>query len=231
MKIKELLLDFTPLLDVIMIILFFFILNYHNQTVELQSKANSELSEAASLSSELDSQIQANEQEMETWREEATAQMQQWENEFNEKMEMLENSDEEAASAIQALLDFQSGASIEINLAVIDEENWSINIKSGDHSIGAIPLGDKYNINSFKKDQEQRNKAAIQISQDIIDIFESNGLETDNTIIGTFLYDGNTNWAYYPKNILLEAIAKVRKKYNRFYCLNIDKTDNGEEYE
>ena len=47
MKLREIILDFTSLLDVIMIILFWFILNYQTETTKIREKASAAEAAAA----------------------------------------------------------------------------------------------------------------------------------------------------------------------------------------
>ena len=217
MKFREIILDFTSLLDVIMIILFWFILNYHNQTVEIQSKAEQAVSEATSIASELQAQQQRDIEEMSKWREEATAQMSEWQEEISSKLEMIENIDEESASNLNALLNFQKGAGIEIVLTVVSNSEWDIRIKSGDNIIGTISADDGYDI--------MKESSAPGIASEMIKIFDSVELMANETIIGTFIYDGDSVYSYKSMPTVAKAIEELQKSYKRFYCLEINKSD------
>lgn len=64
MKIREIILDFTSLLDIFMLILFFFILFSHFEVEEARETANQALDEAAALSETAEEKLQQAEDEL-----------------------------------------------------------------------------------------------------------------------------------------------------------------------
>ena len=108
MKFKEILLDFTSLLDVIMIILFWFILNYHNQTVAIQEQANQKINEAESIVAEVD------EKKAELAEKEQDLLDQQ--SEIESMLAEIKDADERKGANIAGLNEFQKGINLTVRL-------------------------------------------------------------------------------------------------------------------
>lgn len=119
MKLKEIILDFTSLLDVIMIILFWFIINYKTQAQEQISQA--EQNAAAAISSA--------EQQM----QEAEALRQQAENE----LEALAEANDRLASNMEAMLAFGKSENFNIYLCMA-EDDWFLDVYQGSSQLGTI---------------------------------------------------------------------------------------------
>ena len=209
MKIKELLLDFTPLLDITMIILFWFILNSHDQTVVMKQKADEASAAAASLSSELEERIAASEQEMEKWRFEA-----------QQELDNIRNADKDAAGNMQALLDHQNGSSIVMDLVIHSAGEWSLSVRSGDTLLGRT--GSESGLSVTDKDTPDK------LGKEIVSILRAAGTDEKQTMICTVLYDGDSLYSGRAKSALESALTDVRRTYKKMYCSVIDKgTDKG----
>ena len=105
MKRKDVVLDFTPLLDVTLILLFFFLLF---STFEVES-----------AKAELNNQVEAAEKQMQEANskyEEANALAEQ----LKEDLEIVENASNRQASNIEALLEFNRGANVKLILSMKD---------------------------------------------------------------------------------------------------------------
>ena len=108
MKFKEILLDFTSLLDVIMIILFWFILNYHNQTVAIQEQANQKINEAESIVAEVDEKkAELAEKEQELLDQQS---------EIESMLAEIKDADERKGANIAGLNEFQKGINLTVRL-------------------------------------------------------------------------------------------------------------------
>lgn len=121
MKIREIILDFTSLLDVIMIILFFFILF---STLEVDSVTKS--AEDARLNYEKQMEQQAIEQE---------ELLEQLESEW----ERLLQADRNAAKNQQALIAYDQGAVLAFNLQDVESRSaWTLNVLLGEEKLGTV---------------------------------------------------------------------------------------------
>ncbi|MBR2936875.1 MAG: biopolymer transporter ExbD [Oscillospiraceae bacterium] len=120
MKRKDVLLDFTPLLDVTLILLFFFLLFSTFEVEEAKIKLNN--------------QIEAAEQQM----QEANSLAEQ----LKEDLEIVENASNRQASNIEALLEFNRSANVKLILSM-KGGNATVKISQGDTIIATTtPDGD-----------------------------------------------------------------------------------------
>ena len=125
MKIREIILDFTSLLDVIMIILFFFILF---STLEVDSVSQS--AEEARISYE--TMMEENAKEQAEFRAQADA---EW--------ERILHIDENAANNQQALAAYDRGAVIALNLQDVQKSTvWTLHVLSGETKLGSLSAQD-----------------------------------------------------------------------------------------
>ena len=118
MKLREIILDFTSLLDVIMIILFWFILNYQSETTKIRNKAEA-AEQAAS-----EAQVIAEERQQ--------AAEEHWQ-EADDALEALASADERQASIQQAIRDFRQGKSLHLKL-VSDQYHWYVIVSIGEEN-------------------------------------------------------------------------------------------------
>lgn len=126
MKIREIILDFTSLLDITMIILFFFLL-YSSIDVE----SVSEKAKAAEAS--YTEMQQDNEKEQQEWREKAS---QEW--------ERILAADSNAAANQEALNAYNEGNGLAFNLHEVESGDvWSLSVLSGNKKIDEISSDDK----------------------------------------------------------------------------------------
>ncbi|WP_303799802.1 hypothetical protein [Ruminococcus flavefaciens] len=117
MKIREIILDFTSLLDVIMIILFFFVLY---STMDTQKAANKAKEAEQTYNQLIDEQQEINEK----------AQM---------DLERIESADENAAANQKALNSFDKGDFFTFRLEVTEQsDNWTLSISFGKKQLGEV---------------------------------------------------------------------------------------------
>lgn len=156
MKIREIILDFTSLLDVTMIILFFFVL-YSSIDIENAS----EKAKAAEASY---TEMQAeNEKEQQEWREKAS---QEW--------ERILTADSNAAANQEALSAYNDGSGLAFNLHEVESSNvWSLSVLSGNKKLNEINSDDQYKL----KDRliESIIKAGFESDDVIIATFTYDG--------------------------------------------------------
>lgn len=147
MKRNRIFLDFTSLLDIMMIILFFFILNFNGA----QEKVNEKIEDYDKKLEQHEADKQKFEEEKEKWQKEAEI-----------EMERIKNADKNAAAMQEALMNLQEGKFLTIDLQVNGTNNWVITVSSGKERIGEIISKNSQNItkeiidildnNKFEKD-------------------------------------------------------------------------------
>ena len=121
MKIREIILDFTSLLDVVMIILFFFII-YTTFDVENISE------NAKAAETSYNEMIEENEREQQEWREKTA-----------EEWERILSADANAANNQQALSAYNEGSGIYFNLHNVEKSDvWSLSILKGSKKIDEV---------------------------------------------------------------------------------------------
>lgn len=204
MKIKELILDFTPLLDITMIILFWFVLNYQDQAADIKQKADEAAAEATSLSAELEEQIESNRIEMDKWRLEA-----------EQQLENIRKADRDAAENMQALLDHLNGESIVMDLVIHSAAEWSLTVRNGDSVIGSTGSDSGISVTA--------PGIHDKLAKEIVGILDAAGTDSSKTMICTVLYDGDSLYSGRAKAELESALTDVRRTYKKMYCSIIDK--------
>ena len=128
MKVREIVLDFTSLLDVIMIILFWFILNYQTETTKIREQA------AAAEESARQAQITADA------REEAAQERLQT---AEDALEAMDTINERQASILKAMLEYRQGRSLNLTL-VAKPQYWYLDVSIGDEeALGRIYSDDE----------------------------------------------------------------------------------------
>lgn len=193
MKVREIILDFTSLLDVIMIILFFFVLYSTIGNNEKTERATNEANEKIEYYNEL---IEENEKEQEEWREEASK-------EWNR----IESMDENAAANQQALNSFDKGEYFDFRLEVIDKsDNWNLTITYGKKM--------RCEINSKETDD---------IKGSIKDILKQSGFSTDDTYLCILSYNGEQYGTAKAFRAIDEAIDDIQREYPNLYFSNLNK--------
>lgn len=199
MKRSRISLDFTSLLDIMMIILFFFILNFNNAQAEAYQKIDDYNNQAE--------QLEADKQQFEKEKEE-------WQKQADAELEKMREADKKAADNAEALINFQKGVFFKIDLKMESETEWKINIFNGDIPISELSSDVFGNINSF------------DIKNELITILDENGFKEEDVIICIFMYDPSDKGTsrITDKGNLIEKIKSVGKdKYENFYCADIKK--------
>ena len=193
MKRNRIFLDFTSLLDITMIILFWFLINFKNTADAIKTEASEQSAQALSYAAELEEDRKEFELEKEEWRREADA-----------EMEKIREANENAADNAQALMDFQDGAVIILKLDIESRKKWTLTIRNGNIRIGEIS-----------------SDSSADLTEELIGILNSAGFKKDDVIIGILMYDSSNTGSYY-KSDFEDSINEVRKEYKQFYCSSIN---------
>ncbi len=188
MKLREIILDFTSLLDVIMIILFFFILF---STLEVENVTQS--AEEARISYETQMEMQAEEQAV--WRQQA-----------EEEWERILQIDKNAAKNQQALVAYNQGRMLAFNLQDVESRNeWTLNILCGEDKLGSVTAQD-----------------SAELSEKMEELLTKAGLQTEDVIIGTLTYDGNSFGTAGAVPVIEDAIGDMQEMYSNLYFTTIN---------
>lgn len=148
MKVREIILDFTSLLDVVMIILFFFVLYSSIDTENAAEKAKA----AEASFTEMQEQ---NEREQMEWRQKA-----------DEEWERILSADANAGKNQQALSAYNDGKGISFNLHEVEKGDvWTLSVLSGNKRIGEISSEDSREL---KEKLKEMVKKAGYASDDVI---------------------------------------------------------------
>ena len=193
MKRNRIFLDFTSLLDITMIILFWFLINFKNTADAIKTEASEQSAQALSYAAELEEDRKEFELEKEEWRKEADS-----------EMERIREADEIAAENAQALMDFQDGAVIIIKLDIESRKKWTVTVKNGSSKLGEIS-----------------SDTSADLTAELIGILDSAGFKSDDVIIGILMYDSSDTGSYF-KSEFEDSINEVHKEYKQFYCSSIN---------
>lgn len=195
MRKNKISLDFTSLLDITMIILFFFLINFKLSADETKAEAAARIGEATAAMEQLEADMRQFEEEKEEWQREA-----------EREMSKLREADKNAAENAQALLDFQNGKILKITLDMTSRSDWKITVYSGDTAIGEI-----------------LPENSGDISGEIVSILNSSGFQNEDVIIGVFMYDPtNIGSGRIPEDFIPQ-IKEVCGVYENFYCAEVRK--------
>ena len=119
---KELLLDFTPLLDVTMILLFFFVLFSRIGVDNIRQEAAQNMQDAKALHSEASQMMQ----DAEALQADADSQL-----------AILAEADARAAEAAEAMIAFSRGENYRLRLKM-EPDGWVLRIYQGKRIVGAL---------------------------------------------------------------------------------------------
>ena len=193
MKIREIILDFTSLLDVIMIILFFFILFSHFETEEMKQQyeedyqAMEAVSEAAAEASEAAEQKSA---------------------ELDNQLQMIAGMDSDSANNLQALMEFSRGTNLKAYLKT-KGNSWTLEIQ-------------KKNEQTQETEILGRLTDTDNISLEIKKILYLKEYEPEDRIMFAFIYNGDAPGTDEAYEQISKALTEVRWEYKHFYCSETD---------
>ncbi|MBR4204064.1 MAG: hypothetical protein IKQ92_01155 [Clostridia bacterium] len=199
MKFKDVTLDFTSLLDVILIILFFFILysvfDMDQAIAETEQTRESYEQMSADLEDEYRRKQDALDEEREQAREKIEA---EWDR-------LLALGDESAANQ-RALDRFEGGGMPTFRLLIPDDDpsgNWSLRVLRGGEIADEILPGEPL-------DERIREALATVFAED------------NEVMLVTFLYDGNALGSNRLCAAILDAFGRVGAAKSGFYLNTIN---------
>ena len=198
MNKREIILDFTSLLDVIMIILFFFILFSHLETEEAKIAFQTAQQNAAQREEEAEQKLE----DAEKLLEEAKQKEQQAEEKLNE----AELAGERQGENVEGITEFSRNLNIRVKLKMISgSSNWSMLIYKGEQQIAEIP----------KEDVSSMSKSFLQALSDM-------GCARDDTLLCVYVYDAAQAGTASADRVIQKVFDEVKGQYKHFFYSELD---------
>lgn len=203
MNKRQIILDFTSLLDVIMIILFFFILFARLETDDTKAA----LEEQQAQLTEQQAQIESKQVQLQEEKEQYEVLIQEAQDYLNE----LNNAEKTAAMNVAGIHEYSQGTNLKIKLNM-NNDNWKLDVFSGKEKIGEVS-----------------NDSSNNMTKNLSDILINNGYTKDQTILCEFFYNGNergTSKAYPTSE---EVLKNIRFSFVNFKFSETDTSIFGED--
>jgi len=190
MKIREIILDFTSLLDIIMIILFFFILFTNMDTETAMTRAEQKETEYSTLI------------------EEISREQSDWKKKTEKEWSRIESADENAGANQKALLDFDNGAVLSINIT---------DISTGDDFELSI-TGDNKKLIGFTW------AGTDDFRERLLSVLKKLDIDSGKVIISTLTYDGYSLGTEKAVPQVENVVRKLQEQYKNLYFTTINVT-------
>lgn len=184
-------LDFTSLLDITMIILFFFLINFKFSVDDIKAEADRQMESAAAQSEKLEYDKQEFEKEK--------AELQRM---VETELKNIREADEKAADNVEALINFKNGDVIDIALDMKGRSEWEMTFSRGTAVLGTISSDDGKDIRDW-----------------VVTMLNHEGFKSDDVIIGVFKYNKNNYGSKFAENIYREARG-ADYIFKNFYLAN-----------
>lgn len=194
MKIKDIILDFTPLVDITLILLFFFLLFSHLEVADAKAS--------------LDEQAQQAQTQMEDARAEMEKAQDKLEyaeglsHRLEEELAMVENADDRQFSNLQAMLDFHRGANIKLILTA-EDGTLALNILQGETRITAAAGSD-------------------DLAAAITKALSAAGYSQQDTVFCEFILDGSLPGTASAYRQVRDALQEIKDSYPYLYYSETD---------
>lgn len=202
-RVREIILDFTPLLDVTLIILFYFILFSHLGAAEAQQKADAAMNEAA--------EAQATAEQMMTEAEEKTKQA-------DAKYQALVDAENNAAEIGEALAKFESSENLCFQLEAKD--GWQqLLVKKGNTIIGE----------PIKVSGSKEGEVNPSLKYELVEILRNAQVDETNNLLCIFIYDSSKAGTKRAYDEFYDVWDKIKAQYQNFHLyLSFINLDNKE---
>lgn len=198
MNKREIILDFTSLLDVIMIILFFFILFSHIETINA-------IEEKEKMQAE-HSQVMEQAEQIKSEAEELLADAEIKNKQADELLSEIEQSDSRKAYNIEGINEFSRGLNLRLNLNMNGGSGaWEIDVFCGDEFADSI----------------QKNTPEI-MSGSLADIVTEKGYTTEDTVLCVFTYNASESGTRSAYKATSEMLELFRSDYRHFFVSDTD---------
>lgn len=191
-KNKGIVIELTALLDVIMIMLFWLVMNMSESTDKAEKKAQAEIESA---SSQIEVEKKKAQEEIDSILDDTSRQI-------AEAQEKAENINSSAAANQEALDGYEQGLLVTLMMKS-ESDGDKLYIKRGDDEVSSFSI------------------ESTDCEQALTDALKSLELEEDDVVLCALVYDGNSvldkNF-----NKLNSAIEKIHLDYKKLYCTYIN---------
>ena len=197
MKKRQIILDFTSLLDVIMIILFFFIIfssletdNLKKDLEDKQQQLSAELEEAKAKNDKAD---------------ELLGEAQKKNEQADKRLEEADSAVDRSGENTDAIMDFSENKNLKLHLDMSGENGWTLKFAKGEEIVKEIP------------------KADISIMTDEVrELFKEQGYTADNTILIEFSYDATESGTTSAYLDTMKIINTMKSEYTHLFYSETD---------
>jgi len=208
MKNKGIVIELTALLDVILIMMFWLMMNLQNNNDSIRADAEERISQA-------EQQVQTakeNVSEAERRADEAVSEMQKMQSELEE---VRENADKEIADAWKKAASINDNATA--NQLALDkyEQGFLITINLRYNETAGIFISDNTGI------LNQAVATPEDVSEKLISSFENAGISQNDVILCAMTYDGSEA-LYKDVKAVRTAVYDVKEQYSNLYCTYIN---------
>ena len=224
MNKRQIILDFTSLLDVIMIILFFFILFSSQEKDEAlateQKKINAQQVEIDAQRIDLNAE-KAKYEALKKEAEEKASEADKALAEYQDALSRLENSGESAAQNVAEMHKFDQSMNLKIHMKMdskgIENNNsklWQLDVFSGTDK--------ESKLGEIKIDTDSTDKNMDSMVQTLSELLNKAGYTEESTILCEFFYNGiekNSSKAYH---IAENLFKRIRFSYRNFKVSETD---------
>lgn len=198
MNKRQIILDFTSLLDVIMIILFFFILFSHLETLDAKESLQSAEQSANNREQQAQSLIEDNEK----LKEELYKKQQ----EAEEKIKEAEQAGDRQGKNVEGITEFATGKNIRTRLVTSGGgKSWQLLLYKGKEQVTVIDKGGIYGMSD----------AFLKALTDM-------GFGTDDTMLCVYIYDATQAGTASADRDVQRVFDNVKAKYPHFFISEID---------
>lgn len=198
MNKREIILDFTSLLDVIMIILFFFIIFSHLETEDAKLSWQTAEQNAVQREEEAEQKLE----DAEKLLEEA----EQKEQQAAEKLKEAELAGERQGENVEGITDFSRNLNIRVNLKMISgSSSWSLLVYKGEQQIAEIPKAD-----------------VGSMSQAFLEALSDNGCGKEATLLCVYVYDAAQAGTASADRDVQKVFDEVKRQYEHFFYSELD---------
>lgn len=192
---KEIFLDFTALLDIMMLILFFFVLFSHLDNEKAMHAAEDMRSAAQSAMTAADGKIAEAEKREQKAAERETA--------ANALIARYQQADSQRAADLSALEDFNSGRNLRMTI-VCDDADWILRMQAGDTEPVTL------------EDGTVNGKSLAAVLQGPL------GFAPEDTVLCVFLYDGEQAGSLTAYRTVHDALRTLREEFPHLYVSETD---------
>lgn len=192
-RVREIILDFTPLLDITLIILFYFILFSHMGAAEAQQNAAlaAAAAEAAqSAAADMMAEAERVQQSAEDLQRDAA-----------EQLAILADTEQNQAAMAEAVQAFASGENLRLRLSS-QAGAWRLRVLRGSEELAVL--------------------ADEPLAQPLSDALRAAGYLPEDIILCEFAYTATESGSYQAYQTVQQALGAVRAEYPHLYISETD---------